>query len=223
MLRRLMFSFAALVLLVLGALSAQPAHAQASAPVSIDAPCIFRSLWTPTGSGSDWVHGTEQPVTRGGVSVSWWAWWCPNTDGTWRPYIIRCVEGRTCLSARAVGAELDTAARSADRLDALRAAVRKYQSAPLASELNDWDFARVAALQALEKIKPAPPGPVRWVAVAPLSVYTTQNGALARVVLGKKAPAGAACSGAPIVVGTVVYMAFTGGAPGEVTTCKASP
>ena len=74
--------------------------------------CIHKSVWTPFGTGSDWVHDTSAPVKATGVRVSWWGWWCPTADGNWTAYVHMCVEGRTCLTATQVTIELDTAMRT---------------------------------------------------------------------------------------------------------------
>jgi hypothetical protein len=121
-----------------------------------DAPCVFRSFWTPMGTGTELVSGSEAPVSPGGVEVSWWAWFCPTATG-WDWYVVRCIQGRTCLTAATVSKELDTAARSADKLAALRAAMTKYQTPVLPAEQADWDFALAAARSALEKTLPATP------------------------------------------------------------------
>lgn len=134
------------------------ATAQTSGTTGFTLPtCIHRSTWTPYGTGTDWVRGSEAPVTETGVRVSWWAWWCPQTDGTWSPYIFRCVEGRTCLSAWQITSELDSAARSPDRLAALGAVITKYQTMPLDTEVEDLIFAGAAARVALDAIKPTEP------------------------------------------------------------------
>ena len=127
-------------------------HAQAT---SFTLPtCIHKSVWTPFGTGSDWVHDTSAPVKATGVRVSWWGWWCPVSDGTWTPYVHMCVEGRTCLTATQVTIELDTAMRSSDRLSALRAAIQSYQTAPLANEIEDFRFALASATVAMQAVKP---------------------------------------------------------------------
>lgn len=127
----------------------------ASAQTTFTAPdCIHKSIWTPFGTGTDWKRDTIPAATATGATISWWGWWCPAADGSWKPYVFRCVEGRTCLDAVTLTKELDTAARSSDRLGALRTVIEKYQSQPLPSEANDWYFAGAAALQELQAIKP---------------------------------------------------------------------
>lgn len=121
--------------------------------------CIPKTFWTPFGTGTDWVHGTSEPVTPTGVSIGWWAWWCPNSDGTWKPFILQCVEGRTCISAIAMTKDLDTAMRSADRLATLRSLITQRQTAVLTNELNDWAYASDMARLALQPIKPTTPTP----------------------------------------------------------------
>lgn len=142
-------------------LCASAAQAQATFPADqFSLPsCIHKSTWTPFGTGTDWKYGTEAPVLPTGVRVSWWAWWCPKPDGTWTPYVFRCVEGRTCLSAWQVTQELDTAMRSADRLVSLRAIITKYQTPVLTNELNDWAYAGDVARLAILPLKPAAPLP----------------------------------------------------------------
>lgn len=121
--------------------------------------CIPKTFWTPFGTGTDWKYGTTTPVTPNGVSVAWWAWWCPKTDGTWGPYIFQCVEGRTCLSASTMTKDLDTAMRSADRLASLRALITQRQTPVLSSELNDWAYTSDIARIEIEAVKPPSPTP----------------------------------------------------------------
>lgn len=139
-------------------LAIAPAAAQTGTipPLPFTLPdCIHKSIWTPFGTGTDWKYGTTTPVSANGVSVSWWSWWCPKTDGTWSLYVFKCVEGRTCLSSSVVTKELDTATRSADRIAALRALVTKYQTPVLQNEFNDWAYADDVARLAMAPLKPA--------------------------------------------------------------------
>lgn len=98
-------------------LSSSLLHAQAPAPAPGNEGCIWRSVWTPAGTGTEWAHGTTEVD---GVRVGWWTWWCPRPDGTWRHMLQRCVVGRACLDVSTLTGILDTAARSADPLQALR-------------------------------------------------------------------------------------------------------
>lgn len=121
--------------------------------------CVFKSAWTPFGTGTDWMHDTIVPASTVGVTISWWAWWCPNPDGTWWLYVHRCVEGRTCLNSAALTNEFDTAARSADKLGSLRSAIALRQAQPLPSETSDWLYAMAVASQRMQALKPAAPPP----------------------------------------------------------------
>jgi hypothetical protein len=128
--------------------------------------CIFKSFWTPAGTGSDWMQGATNAE---GVRVLWWGWWCPRPDGTWRLRITRCVDGRTCLSAEVVTRELNTASRSADPLAELRAAAARYEQPPQESELPAWNQARVDAVVLMAPLRP----PSRLWVVAPNPSATT--------------------------------------------------
>lgn len=138
---------AALVLALLAGLWAQ-AHARPALPSE---ECVHKSFWTPYGSGTAWVRGTSEAA---GVRVSWWAWWCPAADGQWVHVIQQCVQGRACLDAEGITRELDTAARSADPLEALRAARARLATPPLPSEQPAWDQATWDAAGELAKIRP---------------------------------------------------------------------
>jgi len=113
--------------------------------------CIFKSFWTPFGTGTEWVRGA---TTVDGVTVAWWGWWCPLRSGLWEHEMQRCVVGRGCLDAQTLTSELDTAARSANPLSALRDARARYTLPPLASERAAWDQAYADALAQMQAIKP---------------------------------------------------------------------
>lgn len=121
--------------------------------------CVPKTFWTPFGTGTDWVRGAH---TEGGVTVSWRAWWCQGSDGQWRFFVHRCVEGHTCLSAYVIEQEMDAAARTPNKLTALQAVIRKYQSPPAPEHQEAWLRAGFAAIDALAPIKPAGPVVAVW-------------------------------------------------------------
>lgn len=158
--------------------------------------CVPRSTWTPFGAGTSWVHGATHAE---GVRVFTWGWWCPQSDGQWRSYIIRCVEGRTCLSVWAVTTELDTASRSVDPLQSLRSAVDRYSRPPLDVEVRAWEQAWIDATAALQASKPAAPGAAQLV-VGPATradgtrpAYRYVDGARSSTQVTPGATAGQAC------------------------------
>lgn len=160
-----------------------------------DPPCSFRSVWLPSASGTDWVVGAVGPGATGGVRVSYRAWWCPKADGTWSPYVHKCIEGRTCLSAELIQAELTTAARSADKLAALQEAVRRYQLQPMPNEFADWNAADAAAKAALNAIKPPDRvgnDPV-YVVTGKQAFPLNQDGTRSVVAIAKAPTAGETC------------------------------
>lgn len=143
-----------------------PPAPAASAPPVAKKECIHKSYWTPFGSGTEWVRGTRD---GGAVKVSWWGYWCPEVDGTWGAVMMQCVEGRTCVSAAVLSAELDTAARSSDPVASFQAARARLASPVLEAEKATWSAARADLIAALERIKPAV---ALWV-VAPNPSSTT--------------------------------------------------
>lgn len=154
----------------------------ASAQVFSVPDCFPKTLWTPTGTGTDWVSGSEPKVTPTGVRISWRGMWCPDGSGGWKAYVHRCVEGRTCLNVRSLEAEFHTATRTPDPLLALQNAIKKYETAPLPNELEDWRFAGAKALVELDKIKPKPSvfkvktNPACTSVVCTRPAYTLSNG-----------------------------------------------
>lgn len=116
-----------------------------------DEGCIWRSVWTPAGTGTEWVRGV---TTVDGVRVGWWTWWCPRPDGTWRFMLQRCVVGRACLDVDTLTSILDTAARSADPLQALRDARALHTAPVLPAEQEAWARAGLDAAGAAIRIKP---------------------------------------------------------------------
>ena len=113
--------------------------------------CLFKSLWTPFGTGTEWVRGSS---TAEGVTVAWWGWWCPQSGGQWGYTLQRCVVGRACLDPAAISAELDTAARSVNPLQALLAARERLTVPVLPAEKAAWDLAEWDAVGALAPIRP---------------------------------------------------------------------
>lgn len=141
--------FRFVLLLILSAASVEAIAQNFSLPS-----CFPKTIWTPAGTGSDWVTGREPKVSPTGATIVWRGMWCPDGKGGWNAYVHRCVEGRTCLDAVALESELHTAVRTPNPLEALKTAIAKYQSPPLANEKEDWYFAGVKALEELKKIKP---------------------------------------------------------------------
>ena len=121
--------------------------------------CVPKTFWTPFGTGTDWVRGA---TTASGVTVSWRGWWCPRPEGQWRFFLHRCVEGVTCLSAQVIEQEMDAAARTPDKLQALKVVIAKYQSAPEAPHQEAWLQAGFAAVDALRTVQPAGPVVAIW-------------------------------------------------------------
>lgn len=125
------------------------ARAQTSAPP--DEGCIWRSAWTPSGTGTEWVYGVSE---SDGVRVGWWTWWCPRPDGTWYQMLQRCVVGRACLDVSTLTGVLDTAARSADPLQALRDARQRFYAPVLPTEQKAWNLAEWDAAGAAARVLP---------------------------------------------------------------------
>lgn len=179
-------------LLLIIALLCGTAHAQTAPPPFQE--CIHKSIWTPFGTGTDWVSGLSE---AGGVTVGWWGWWCPQSDGVWRDTIYRCVRGRGCMDLGSVTAALDTASRSVDPLQALRDVRDAVTAPPLDSELEAWEFAKREAISALLKIRPKPPAPAYVVAAATAAdgtrpAYLLTNGVRGTISVGR-AIAGQPC------------------------------
>lgn len=131
--------------------------------------CIWRSHWTPFGTGSEQVYGVSE---ADGVRVAWWGHWCPRADGTWRQVGQRCVIGRACMDVASLTSLLDTAARSADPLQALRDARARLDVAPLPSEQAAWDLALRDVTAAAARVRPEQAVYRSTHEVAPLSGYT---------------------------------------------------
>jgi hypothetical protein len=113
--------------------------------------CIPKTIWTPFGTGTDWVRGQAD---ADGVTTSWRGWWCPLPDGSWVAYAHLSVE-RPEWPLNRIDSELSTVFRSADRVAALRDIVNRYSVAPTAAELPAWKAAATQAGAALAAIKPA--------------------------------------------------------------------
>lgn len=126
-------------------------QAQTTAPPAAK-DCVWKSIWTPFGTGTEWAHNVTE---FGGTKVAWWVYWCPQPDGSWSPVTQRCVVGRGCMDPRALSQVLDTAARSADPVAALRQARDQFTLPPLPGELGAWDMAESDMLAAAIKLKPA--------------------------------------------------------------------
>lgn len=157
-------------------------HAQTTAPG--DEGCIWRSVWTPAGTGTEWAHGVTE---LDGVRVGWWTWWCPRPDGTWRHMLQRCVVGRACLDVSTLTGVLDTAARSADPLQALRDARAQFTVPVLPGEAEAWERAGLDAAAAAAAILPRP----AYVVDVPTSpdgtrpAYPVANGARGTTAIGR--------------------------------------
>lgn len=180
------------------------AFAQSSAP---PAPaykaCIWKSLWTPMGTGTEWVRGVSE-VDK--VKVAWWGYWCPQDDGTWGVTTQRCVVGRGCLDAGTLTGILDTAARSADPIAALQVARAQATMSVLPSEQVAWDAAEIDLLAALHKIRP--PESIWKVAPNPSSTTTPPTRPMFSAAdpakqVSERATVGATCNCAkPVPKGT---------------------
>lgn len=174
MIKRLLFLFLLLSSFALRAQTVSPG----------DEGCIWKSVWTPAGTGTEWVHGVTDVD---GVKVGWWTWWCPRPDGTWRHMLQRCVVGRACLDVGTLTGILDTAARSAEPLQALRDARAQFATPVLPHEQEAWERAGLDAAGAAARILPQ----VAYV-VGPATAadgtrpaYPFTNGARGTTVIGR--------------------------------------
>lgn len=162
------------------------AKAQVQTPAQSAAKdCIWKSLWTPFGTGTEWVRTLTE---FGGVKVAGWVYWCPQDNGTWSPVIHRCVVGRGCMDPAALSSMLDTAARSADPLAALVEARKAFTMPVLPSEQAAWDLAEGELVQAAAKIRP--PDQAYIVATATASdgtrpAYPFANGVRSTIASGR--------------------------------------
>jgi hypothetical protein len=182
--------------------------------------CIPKTIWTPFGTGTDWVRGQAQPNDPGPIT-SYRAWWCPNPDGTWTSYLHLSIE-RPEWTLNLIDTELSTVFRSLDRRAALRDLVNRYNVAPTDLERPSWNAAAQAGADALLLIKPGPPSPAVWrVPASGSSLYTAAAGKLVSKIAGRTASPNALCDATnPIAVGTSTYMPLVGGPASEVTLCK---
>lgn len=198
------------------------AHVCAAQVVFTLPTCIPKTFWTPFGTGTDWVRGFSQPVAAG-PSVSYRAWWCPQTDGSWKAFIHRSVDSVE-WSAAVVDRELDTAARSFDKLEALRDAVGRYQRQPTTAERFAWFSAGALATAHLQTIKPPAPAGTIWrtPASGQFTLYVTDGVALKSLISGRKATANALCrcDTTKVMSGTSTYCALASGPATEVTLCR---
>lgn len=152
--------------------------------------CVPKTFWTPFGTGSDWVRGAEE---INGVKVSWRAWWCPAPDGQWKFYIHRCVENAGCLSASVIEQEMDAAARTPDKLQALRAVVAKYQTPPNSTQAEAWLQAGFAAVDALRAIKPSSQPTSIWFVTGSQAFPLNPDGSRSTKAVATAPPKGETC------------------------------
>ena len=204
------------VVLLLLALLCGSAHAQ----IFTLPTCIPKTVWTPFGTGTDWVRGQEQ-VTPADPIVSWRAWWCPSASGVWTSYVHLSVE-RPEWTLNKIDTELTTVFRSADRITALKNTLSVYSVAPTTLERPSWNMAAASAGLALASIKPGPPPADVWqVPASGSSLYNSANGKLVAKINGQSAPPYTVCScSSAILVGASTYCPLSGGILTVVALCK---
>lgn len=149
--------------------------------------------------------GLKWGITSDG---GWAAWWCPGRPNPARAIMksdYQVIPGATWLDVWYLNATIDCATTGdtvAQRLCS-------------------------TAADAAETTKPAVviPEARPLIAYGSFSIYSAVDGRIGRLLLGRKATAGALCNFAvpPIVVGTAYYYPLVGGPINEVTTCRVAP
>lgn len=160
-------------ILLCGAVQAQPV------PLTfVPMKCLAETPYTvalgATGKGyvgfshpsRDYFTGLPNPAGRP-VLVN--AWWCENVNGTWSPYVHRCIEGRTCLSISSMFDELELLIDAPDKFNHIKNVVHGRTAYPDRAEMDDWEAAGFAAIDALKLTEPPA---ARWV-VAPTATGVT--------------------------------------------------
>lgn len=202
-------------LLVVALLALLPALVQAQTPPAFQT-CAFKSIWTPWGTGTDWKQGITQTGT---IRVAWWTWGCPQPDGTWKAERLMCILDSACLDVSVVSKSLDTAARSADKIQALKSIVAFHTTPVLPAEVPAWNAAKVEADAAIAPLLLAASS-ASWVTTGGY-INTLTAGKLQLQFPPKKAVVGLACNcTTKFAQNGVTYCPWAGSQATEVTSCK---